>query len=112
MVANSHYLKLEYSTSKKSRQIKGEDNEDAAAESGYVIPRLLSRYPIAVSMRRISFKHHPFLRGDELIIKWKIHGIIRLIPAGSLRWADIWFNFNESFSGSRWENIQNEPAFD
>jgi hypothetical protein len=30
-VANSHYLKLEYSTSKISSQIKGEDNEDAAA---------------------------------------------------------------------------------
>ena len=87
-VANSHYLKLRNSSSKGSRQIKGEDHENAVAEAGYVIFRLLPKYRIAFSTRRISFEHHPFLGwwiNYSLIIKWKIHGIIRLTPADFLR---------------------------
>ena len=37
------------------------DHENAAAEAGYVIFRLLSSHRIAFQTRRISFEHHPFL---------------------------------------------------
>ena len=76
------YLKVREFLIQKIVKIRT-DHENAAAEAGYVIFRLLSSHLIAFPTRRISFKHHPFSWINySLIIKWKIP----LLTA-----EDIWF---------------------